>query len=705
MSYRWLAVALTLAVTTPVFGQDATQQADEDAPVTFEDQVVVTASRAEQELVNAPAAVSLITSDTIARTPATNIGELLRAVPGLNVAQTSARDVNLTSRGSTSTLATSQLALVDGRSVYLDFFGLVMWDLIPTNPAEIDRIEVIRGPASAVWGANAMSGVVNVITKSPRQLALEGGTSASFGVGTFGRNVPGQEDDSYGTLFYMHGAHAEAVNDRLAFKVSASLYSQDALARPAGNIDNSFGTPYPPFSNTGTSQPKFDVRADYEMGARGTVSLSGGLAGTEGIIHSGIGPFDVERGTRLGYLSAAWDQGSRHVAFFSNILHGIGTNLLTVSAAGTPLPLFFDTKTFNIEASDARTVGARHLLSYGGNYRRNTFDISLAPNGDDRNEGGAYLQDEIFLNERFRWVVGGRIDKFSSIDSAVFSPRTTLLFKPEASQTVRLSFNRAFRAPSFVNNNIDTVILNQANLSALHPLLSRFVFPVASVGNPDLKQETMTAWEVGYTGVLAGRATINAAVYWNTVDDGIYFTQVGAYSAANPPATYPRVLPTFLLGFIPAPGLPSLFTYRNLGTVKDKGIELGVDGVVSDAVTAFANYSYQWEPVVEGFDASEVNQPPQHRVNIGAGVDYDRYFGNLTVSYTADAFWQDVLDARYWGPTDAFTLVNTGLGVRWADGRYVTSLKVTNLLNQDIQQHVFGDIMKRQVVGELRVDF
>ena len=86
--------------------------------------------------------------------------------------QVSARDVNLTTRGATSTLATSQLALVDGRSVYLDFFGMVMWDLVPTNPNDIRQIEVIRGPASAVWGANAMSGVVNVITRTP---ARDGG--------------------------------------------------------------------------------------------------------------------------------------------------------------------------------------------------------------------------------------------------------------------------------------------------------------------------------------------------------------------------------------------------------------------------------------------------------------------------------------------------------------------------------------------------
>ena len=115
---------------------------------------------------------------TIQNSPATNIGDLLRAVPGVNVTQVSARDINITTRGATSTLATSQLALVDGRSIYLDFFGMVMWDFVPTNPREIKQIEVIRGPASAVWGANAMSGVVNVITKTPRELAAERGIVA-----------------------------------------------------------------------------------------------------------------------------------------------------------------------------------------------------------------------------------------------------------------------------------------------------------------------------------------------------------------------------------------------------------------------------------------------------------------------------------------------------------------------------------------------
>jgi iron complex outermembrane receptor protein len=720
MLYRWLTTMFVFAVVAPVFGQEAAdEEKSQDEPLVFEEQVVVTASRIEQELVNAPATLTLITSETIQNSPAVNIGDLLRSVPGVNISQVSARDINITARGSTSTLSTSQLALVDGRSIYLDFFGLVMWDLVPQNLDEIKQIEVLRGPASAVWGANAMNGVVNVITKSPRELAAEGGTSFNIGVGTFGRARPGGTDLSRGSLFYANGSQAVAIDDHWSYKLSAGYYGQDALARPAGTIDNAFNTPYPAYPNSGTAQPKFDVRVDYDYANGGTMSFSGGMARTEGAVHSGLGPFDVDRGTRMSYASVRYDKSGRHIGFFTNILDGIGANLLTVGVTGQPLPLNFKTKTFDVDYSDVYLAGERNVLTYGGNFRRNTFNISLAPIGKDRNEGGAFIQDEIFISDHLRWVIGGRVDKFSSIDNAVFSPRTTFMVKPSPAQTIRVSFNRAFRAPSFINNNLGTTILNQVNLSAIHPFLSNFIFPLGSVGNPNLKQETMTAIELGYTGILANRTTVNASVYWNRTDDGIFFTQVGSYSAANPPVTWPSYLPglpfplsalptSFLLNFIPAPGLPSLFTYQNLGTVKDKGIELSVDSVVNEHVNLFANYSYQFTPVVEGFSLSEVNLPPKNRINAGINFSYNRYLGNIAINYTDSAYWQDVLDARFHGSTKSYTLINIGFGVRWADGRYITSLKASNLGatgDNAIQQHIFGDLIQTQVVGELRVKF
>ena len=717
MIARLLAGIMVLACAAPAFAQGNQQSpspqqppAEEQKP-NFEEQVVVSASRSEQALVNAPAAVTLINSTTIQNSPGSNMGDLLRAVPGINVTQTSARDVNFTTRGATSTLATSQLALVDGRSIYLDFFGMVMWDLVPTNLHEIKRIEVVRGPASAVWGANAMSGVVNVILKTPRELAREGGDSVTIGAGAINRNVTGREQDT-GSLFYVNGSHSQAVDDRWSYKLSAGYFTQDPLPRPFGTIPNAFNTPYPPFANTGTSQPKFDGRVDYDIdgGNNGRLIFAGGVAGTEGLIHSGIGPFDIDNDSRLTYFTSRYEKGGRRIAFFTNLLNGNAVNLLAVGPTGQPLPLIFDTKTFDVEASDVRVIGTRHALTFGGNYRHNTFDISLAPGGDARNEGGGYIQDEIFLSDHFRWVVGGRVDKFSSIDDAVFSPRTTFMIKPDAAQTFRISFNRAFRAPSFINNNINTTILNQVDLRLVHPLLANFVFPIRAIGNEGLKQETLTAFELGYSGVVRN-LNLSASVYWNNTEDGIYFTPNVFYTASAPPPTWPALLPTSILNLLalnnPPVLLPAQYTYLNFGHVKDKGVELGVDTPLNKYVNVFANYSYQWKPVARdlppGTSIADINWPAKNRFNTGFDFSYSRFLGNLSVNYTDEAYWQDVLDVRYAGTTEAYTLVNGTFGVRWYGNKITTSLKITNLGNQQVQQHIFGDILKRQVVGEVRV--
>ena len=249
--------------------------------------------------------------------------------------------------------------------------------------------------------------------------------------------------------------------------------------------------------------------------------------------------------------------------------------------------------------------------------------------------------------------------------------------------------------------------MNQLNLGSINPALAGrlYNFPIQATGNLDLKQETMSAVELGYTGVIRSRATLTAAVYWNSTDDAIFFTQSGRYTAAAPPPNWP--LPPVVLELLAAQtggsGLPSAFTYRNLGTVKDKGIELGVDVAVNRYVNVFTNYSYQWQPTAEGFALSEINLPPNNRFNAGFDFGYRRWLGNMNVSYTDDAFWQDVLDSRYSGTTQRFTTVNGTVGLKWFDNRVTTSLKVNNLGNRTVIQHIFGDVMKRQIVGEVRV--
>jgi iron complex outermembrane receptor protein len=688
---------------TPQTNPDQEKQKPEEQPK-YEETVVVSGSRTEQQLINAPVTMTVITADVIENAPTRNFAELLRSVPGLNLTQVSARDINATTRSATSTLATGQLALLDGRSLYQDFFGFVMWDFLPVNLNEIKQVEVIRGPASAVWGANAFNGVINVLTKSPREIQ---GTSVTFGIGNFDRSVNDSDADDGGMLVYFSGTHAQAINDRWAFKLSGGGYSQDPLPRPTGVIPGSPGTMYPPYRNTGTTQPKFDGRIDYDYEDGRKLSFSGGVAGTEGIMHSGIGPFDINSGSTMGYGKVSYTQGGLHANFFTNVLDGNASNLLTRDANFQPIGFDFQTQTYDAEMSNVSTVAQRHVISYGGNFRYNSFDLSLAPEADNRTEFGVYGQDEIFLSNHFRWVVGARIDRFDYLDDFVFSPRTTFMVKPTENQQFRVSYNRAYRSPSVINNFLDVTIVEPVNLGAFSPALAGRIYPlpVKSSGNPDLQEEKMDAFEVGYTGIVGNRATLSAAFYVNKTKQDISFTELTneRYTATNPPPGWP--LPPIVIAAVPGGSFPAHFTYLNLGGVTQKGIELGIDGAVSQFVHAFANYSWQGEPEPDGFDISELNIPPENRFNIGASVNYRRILGNLSVNYTGDAFWQDVLDARYHGTTDAYTLLNGGFGLKWLGEQLTTTVKVINLLNEDVQQHVFGDVLKRQVIGELRVVF
>jgi outer membrane receptor protein involved in Fe transport len=304
-------------------------------------------------------------------------------------------------------------------------------------------------------------------------------------------------------------------------------------------------------------------------------------------------------------------------------------------------------------------------------------------------------------------VLGGRVDAFSNLDDPVFSPRTAVMIKPSANHTFRLSYNRAYRAPSVINEFLQATILQQANLSALHPSLANFVFPISAVGNEDIGEQKLDAWEIGYTGAVAGRATLSAAFYWNNIKDDINFAQVGVYTPQNPPPTLPAPFVPFLaLLNQMGRGIPCCFTYINLGSYQQRGLELGADMLVRPEVTAFVNYSWQDEPDPDNpADAAELNVPPQHRINAGVNFNYPRFLGNLSISYSDTAFWQDVLDSRFHGFTDDYTLVNAGFGLKWADDRVRTTIKVVNLTNEDVQQHVFGDILKRQVIGEVKFKF
>ena len=316
------------------------------------DVIVITPSRCEEQLIDAPVTISVITEEAIANAPSQSVTDLIRLLPGVNITRTSARDINITTRGATGTLEDSTLVLLDGRSIYQDFFGFVMWDFIPVDPLQIKQIEVIRGPASAVWGANALTGVVNVISKTPREMA---GTSVSIEFGHFDRTRAGEDFDG-GGLFSINATHAEAPSDRFAFKISAGLLAQEALLRPVGSVPET-GTPYPVFQNRGTTQPRLDARADYDFADRRSgIILSGGITGTEGVIHSGLGPLDIERGSTFKYGRFAYRRNSLRLQVFVNALDAGGQMLLLRGLDGRPIAPTFENQTYDVEISNANIL-------------------------------------------------------------------------------------------------------------------------------------------------------------------------------------------------------------------------------------------------------------------------------------------------------------------------------------------------------------
>ncbi|MFN7964701.1 MAG: TonB-dependent receptor [Acidobacteriota bacterium] len=692
--------AQSVSTTAPAATGDARASqpsgtdADADADSTFsEEMTVTTASRTEQNLHETPAAVTVITPQQIEQTPADDYGDLLRNVPGLSLSQISARDVNVTGRLATNSLSTYQLVLMDNRSIYLDFFGFVMWDFLPLDTKEIKQIEVVRGPGSAVWGANALGGVINILTKAPKEMK---GGSVTVGGGELGTR--------FGNITY-----ADA-KGKFGWKVSGSYYEQDPYDRPTGKVPVGGGS-YPDFKNGGTEQPKLNFRFDYDQNDDTNWSFQVGTAKTDGLIHTGIGPFDIDKGTKFNYLQASFMHKSWRAQFFVNQLDGDAKNLLTVGPDLQPVNFAFSSDTYSLDVNNTTLLGKRHILTYGATARHNKFDLSLAPVGDNRDEYGVFLQDDIMLSNHVRWLIGGRYDDVDPIGS-VFSPRTSLLWQivPDK-HSVRVSYNRAFRAPSLVNNYLDVTIVNVAPLPT-----GQYAFPSLAHGNPDLTEERLEAYEVGYTGTV-NDVSITLAIYRNILEDSTDFFTESYYTAANPPPGFP--LPAFVLDVPRELGglkdtLPATFSYRNLGKTTQDGLEFGIDWRIAEGWSTAFNYTYMKNPEVEGIESATfpdgssheaTNTPPKNRVNLNLAYTAKRWYSNLSLNYQDEAFWTDILDSQYWGPTDSFTMVNLGVGVHFAGEKLLFAVNAQNLTDKRIQQHIFGDILSRKVSAQLTFRF
>ena len=726
---------------------EAEETGEQPIALRFTDQVVVSASRVEQEIVNAPAAVTVIGSAQLEAQSGADYSQALRQAPGVNVTRMTNSSYTVTSRSSSITGARHQLVMVDGRPVHQEYGG-VAWSMLSGALDGLERIEVVNGPASAVWGANAMTGVINMITKAPRDAA---GTTLDLRFGTFDRNVTGNPMDA-GNSFSGALSHAQAVSDTFAYRVSVGFSRSDAFARPVGEVPNDTGTPYPPIEGLESRTPKVDFRADWDTPGDTRVTLSGGYGGNQGVFYTALGPFGFEPGSRIAWGRVQYRRDALEIGAFVNSSRMDVQSLLVRRVPDQLLSGHSDQDTYDLSVKDTRVLGGRHVLSYGGNLRLIKVDMGIAPAAEDRNEQGFYLNDEIFLGDRWRWIAGVRADRVSVLDEFILSPRTTLIFKPAPDQAFRVSYNRAFRSPSLRSSYADFGVGNGLRFDltplirslpggpripeALLPAPVGFFSPLHFAGNPELLAERLFAYEAGWAGALNDWIGASASVYVNERRDVIDSTVTGLWSTGNPPpgwnqafagvqqfiAGYARRLPpgtlprpvaaiaenpavlVDILGATTGLELPSALGWVNRESIRDSGFEVGLNGR-RGGVGGYVNYSWQSEPEAKGFDGEPISIPAAHRVNAGFDATSGPWTVAASLNYSDRSYWADVLNERFHGWTEAFTMVNANVRVRLFDGRIQPSVQVLNLLNQEIQNHVFGDVLRRQVMGQIRYRF
>ncbi len=698
----------------------------------FEETVVVSASRSAVALDDTPTTISVIDEETIETSSARNVGDLLRSVPGVNVIQSSARDVNVATRHSSGLLTGSQLAMVDGRPLFFDFFNLVFWDLLSVSIPDVQQIEVVRGPASAMWGANAATGVVNVVTKSPRdseglQVLLSGGAMTRS-----------EEAGGTGALGSVAVSWSDAVSDKLAYRLSVGYAASDPYERPTGTlpvIETPIGPPVTVgggsyddivYQNQGTRQPKFDLRVDHELSRDGKIIYGAGYAGTQGILHSPIGPFELTDNTQLGYGQISYTRGGFHLSAFANNISGEAPALVTLDGDGEPLSIdHFSNGVYNLDIGWRELFFNRHLMTFGGNVRLNTFDISIAPEADSNRQAGVYAQDEINLG-KVGLALALRADYFENLADITLSPRLAVIWTPVTGHSFKASYNRAFRTPSAMDNFIDiSIIGGYFPVSEFDPRLEEdYPIVVQTIGNTELRPEVIDAFEIGYSLVLNHGATrFDLNIYQSQTNDLISgnpsaeaLEQAGIdpvyYSSDYPPPDWP--LHPIVLDFLAQMGIqfPTVKKMVNIGDMRNRGIELSASQFFLGGWSAFANYSYQDEPELlnpvgdpDRPLSETVSVPPAHRFNIGLNYNGPDYLGGVTVNYSDRAYFGEGLNPAYLGYSDAYTLVGLSFGKRWKEGQITTSIKVYNALDESALQHVFGDILRRSVVLEVLLKY
>jgi iron complex outermembrane receptor protein len=435
---------------------------------------VTSVTKTSESLAEAPGAIYVISHDDIARSGAASIPEMLRMAPNLQVSQTGAGKYVITARGFSGNAADQSfsnklLVLIDGRSVYTPLYSGVYWDTEDVLPEDIERIEVISGPGAPLWGANAVNGVINIITRKAGQ--TQGGYAEITG-------GPQQR-----TVSLRYGGH---VGDDVSWRLyGRGLYRNDTETAAGQRVRDR------------ASHPQAGFRLDWTPGVADAFTLQG----------DAYGGYDAQPGAadeklRGGNLLARWvrtgaDGSALQVQGYYDKSH-----------RGTAGVGDFTLDTYDLDIQFSSAASGRQQWVVGATVRSNRYDIrglgalTFSPAGRTLNQGALFAQDSITLTPKLKLILGLKVESDAYVGLEAL-PSVRLAYKPTRGLLLWASAQRAIRSPTPFDRDV-------REGAAGSPFL---------IGGPDFQPETLNAYELGARVQLSSRAAFSASTYYNVYDD------------------------------------------------------------------------------------------------------------------------------------------------------------------------------------------
>jgi iron complex outermembrane receptor protein len=568
---------------------------------------VTSVSKQPQKLLQAAAAIQVITSEDIRRSGATSIPEALRLADSLEVAQINSHDWAISARGFNANLANKLLVLIDGRAVYTPLYGGVLWNVQDYMIEDIERIEVISGPGGTLWGANAVNGVINIITKSAQDTQ---GLYAEAGGGKEMRDLAGAR---YGAqlapdvYLRFYGKYLD-LGDEVT---STGASGADAwhMSRGGFRMDAT-----PSAQNRLTLQGDF-YNGDEEFGSAGEESLSG------------------------GNVLGRWSHTMADDASMSLQMYYDHTHLAQPYAANPPAPFFSgfpasfltdNLDTYDLDFQYQFGWGARQKFVWGLGYRathevdENLSIVRFTPPVLNQSLYSGFLQDEIMLAQSVYLTVGSKLEH-NDYTGFELQPSARLQWNLDARQLLWAAVSRAVRTPSRYDRDLD---VPTGLINAPPP----FQFPTNYLkGSSDFVSETLIAYEIGYRAELGAKLSASVSAFYNDYDD--------LRSATATPTTALYVFPF------------PIFFQNNLEG-ETHGLELTTTYQMLDWWRLHAGYDLLLEHIhvkpgeVDVTNATNETADPQQQFALRSSMDLPR-----NVAFDAALRWVDTLHINN-GPTN-----------------------------------------------------